>query len=321
MNNGKESLSAALGRTHNAIINSLQVAEDRAVADRLENFYNKVIYNKEMISSNDSIGIVLDKYLTEDLAITIQKALKIPLNPKFTWQSLEKTIGDISQKAINNIFQKRSKLSMAQSGTGQTFVPILDQIPEEYKDEILKELSIVQDGENSRTYARMGKNDVFITAELKPHMEEELALLSNLSLSIKNYSGTIKLEAVNPLKAYLAIMQNYRNELGNINLFEAYMKYYKTGELKTDPNVTLHLNHIMNIYGLTGMGNIDLHTGKQVGATRFLVVNTGRNIRVYSTAEMIQDLIQGGMKTFLFDSKSARKKNQRRILTVKKYSS
>ena len=184
----ENSLSAALGKTHNAIINSLQVKQDQAVADRLENFYNKVIYNKDMVKSSDNIGQVLDEYLTEEIAMSIRKSLKISNNPKFTWKGLEKIIGDISQKAINQIFQTRSSMKKAQAGTGQVYVPILEKIADEYKDEVLKELSLVQDGENTRTYARMGKNDVFIKTELKPGMKEELKLLEELSFSIKNYS-------------------------------------------------------------------------------------------------------------------------------------
>lgn len=314
----ENSLSAALGRTHQAMINSLQVTQDKAVADRLENFYNRVIYNRNMTAASDEIGTVLDQYLTEQLAEKIRKSMGIQGTPKFTWQTLESTLGTISQKMINNVFSTKGRLSSAQVGTGQTYVPVLQNIPEQYKEAFLQELSVVRDGENTRTYARMGKNDVLITAELRPEMAQELQVLENLSLSIKNYSGTIKLEAVNPLKGYLAIMQNYQDILGDIDLVEAYMKYYKGGGGEADPEVTQHLNHMLNVYALTGLGSIDLTTGKQVGATRFLVVNTGRNIRVYSTAEMIQDLLEGEGKTFLFGSKKPRRKNQRRMITVRK---
>jgi hypothetical protein len=65
------------------------------------------------------------------------------------------------------------------------------------------------------------------------------------------------------------------------------MKYYGAKTVPDDDEVTLHLNHLLNVYALTGLGTFDLMTGKSVEATRFLVVNTGRNVRVYSTAEMI----------------------------------
>ena len=144
-------LSRALGKTHQAILNSLQVNQDKILADRLENFYNRVIYNRPAVLSSTSLGQILDNYLTDQLVARIQNSLKVPTNPKFTWQSLEQTIGDISQKMINNIFNTRSKLSYAQTGTQQTYVPILENIPEEYKELFFQELSVVQDGENTRT--------------------------------------------------------------------------------------------------------------------------------------------------------------------------
>lgn len=315
-------LSAALGRTHQLMINSLQVDQDKSVADRLENFYNRIIYNRTMTAATDKIGLLLDQYLTDKLATRIQISMGLHgiAQPKFTWQSFETTIGTISQKMINNIFQTRSQLQSAQAGTGQTYVPILTNIPEELKEEFLRQLSIVEDGPNTRTHARMGKNDVLITATLKPDMEEGLRVLETLSLSIKNYSGTIKLEAVNPLKGYLAIMQHFQQYVKDIDLVSAYMKYYGAKTVPADDEVTLHLNHLLNVYALTGLGTFDLMTGKSVAATRFLVVNTGRNVRVYSTAEMIQDMFEGQGQTFLFGSKKTRRSGKHLMRTVKKYS-
>ncbi len=324
MNNN--SLSAALQAVHNEMINEFQSNQDVAIAERLEVFFNKVIYNKNTFvnfSSNENIGIILDKYLTDDLANRIRRSLKIKEKPKFTWQQFETTVGDITQKIVNNIFETRSTLKSAQAGTGQNYVPNLQEIPDDYKDEILKELSFVQDGDISRTWARMGKNDVFIQTKLRSDMESDYALLQNLSFSLKNYSGTLKLEAVNPLKAYLAIMQNYQKYIKtNENLAVLYADYYLKKVVPDDPEVTLHLNHLINVYALSGLGNYDLNTGKSVGGTRFLVTNTGSTIRVYSTAAIIRDLLGGGdnsiisPNTYLFGARKQRK-SRHRMITIK----
>ena len=79
----------------------------------------------------------------------------------------------------------------------------------------------------------------------------------------------------------------------------------------------MHINHLINIYALTGLGNFDLATGNFSAPTRFLVMNTGRNIRVFSTAEIIQDVLNGGT-TYLFGKKKSRRKNTRDMITLKK---
>lgn len=79
----------------------------------------------------------------------------------------------------------------------------------------------------------------------------------------------------------------------------------------------MHINHLINIYALTGLGNFDLATGNFSTPTRFLVMNTGKNIRVFSTAEIIQDVLNGGT-TYLFGKQKSRRKNTRDMITLKK---
>ena len=323
-------LSDALNQLHGQILAQNSVTQDVKLAERMENFYNRIIYNKALIpaADDDNLGRILDSIMTEELAQEIQRTINTQtwgkgLNtseslPK--WQILEKKVGIIAQKVVNKAFGTKAQLKTITTGTNMSYVD-LSKIPEEFKEDFFNHISQVQDGNITRTQARQGKNDVYVYANLKDNVSQELQLLQSLSFSVKNYSGTIKLEAVNPLKGYLAIMQHYKTYLPKgFDLYNAYRKYYITNESEADETVTAHLNHILNIYALTGLGNFNLNTGEPDKAVRFLLVNTGSNIRIYSTAAIIKDLLnEKGPSSFVFGKKKLNSKRSKyKMITVKK---
>ena len=75
------------------------------------------------------------------------------------------------------------------------------------------------------------------------------------------------------------------------NLFS---KYYTTEELKDDPYITLHLNHIISTYALTGLGTtLKSDLNSILDGARYMIVidNINRKVIIHSTNKIINEII------------------------------
>lgn len=288
----KSFLELALDTVHEKIIRQLNVEQEKALAAQLQKLFNKVLYDKDW---NEALPteILLQQELAEDIQAKLRtKKIREKIQSDKAWQVFENKISYIVQQSLNKAFNTKVPFKKITTGKDINIVNLedLNQASFQVREWIESQLALAHKDKIIHTIGKSGKSDVAFTfsSEVKSEYQE---LYNNFTFSVKNYSGKVKLEAVNPLKAYIAIMNNYKQLLNGLNIYDAYYKYYVSGEIPTKKEVNIHLNHIANIYGLVGLGNISVLTGKISSLTRFLVLNTKHSIQVYSTAEIIEDII------------------------------
>lgn len=154
---------------------------------------------------------------------------------------------------------------------------------------------------------KQGKIDINMAQlNLNINSSSQAKRLSKLSASIKNYStNIIHLEKVSILKsiqAYHYAVTKQRN-ISKIN--KEFFKYYIDSNLKDKDNFLPHIQHIVSLYGLTGMGQVYIDkTSKtavesKLGA-KFLMGNIRKdgNIIVIPTSSLgAISLLEGEDKT------------------------
>lgn len=290
-------LSVALSKIHKQIKTDISnYNEDQKIAKELERYFNYL--NKEN-SSENTLGEILKQTLTVDAIQEIQnkyliQKTKIDKRKRTKdWRKFELKISAMITDLVNQISNSKQSYIKNASGTSTSYVD-LSSIPEDLLEDFKNYLQVYQEDEYFRTYKKQQKNDVTITASL------DFPLGENLTFSIKNYSGKVKLEKVNVLKAYIAAINHCENLVkSNEKIYKDFDNYYIKKSIPDDPKITAHLNHIIYIYGLTGLGT-QLDVDSFVQSTRFLVENTGTYIKVYSTKEIIYDMISRRNKKYDF---------------------
>lgn len=307
-------LSIALAEIHKQIANDIKDYEkDEEIAKQLEDYFNYLNKKdseeqntfdkllKEM-ATNEIIGSLKEKYIKQKKVI--EGNIGMP-----NWKKFELKISAMVTDLVSQIDGTKLSYASKNKGTTLSYVDLSD-IPEEILKELLKSkyLQVTQDKETGffRTIKKQQKNDVVI------NVNTEFPLGDNLTFSVKNYSGKIKLEKVNTLKAYIAAMKYLMHHQKNLNInnrqmYQNFYDYYTKKSIPDDSEgVTMHLNHIIYIYGLTGLGS-QLNAKNFTQTTRFLVENTGYNIKVYSTKSIINDLLSGANERYEFFSSDSLK--------------
>ena len=320
MVNQKSSLAKDLDNIHKDMLNDSTRHQDVILAQKLEIFLNKVYgYKNINFSSNPSMSDAINNLLSQETAETISKNLNIPSKP-VNWKQFERDIAAIFGELAKKIVEDGETKVISQNlhvGTVGSYVD-LGEIPERYRDRVMQAFGkqITKKGMSegiSRTYVKQQKNDViFVEGSLQDDIQQEFEIFKNLGASIKDYkdpNSSIKLEKVNPLKAYAAILSHYSNLIQSMitNPYVLYFKYYgKPPKIKDNPRVTDHLNHLLSIYGLTGIGAKDAGTKQATQSTRFLIIRNSEQIKVKSTKEMIQELLNNNSEKYLFGSSKSK---------------
>lgn len=304
------SLTAHLQQAHNHLLSEFgDYEKDSALAQQLEDFLNYVVYDKIPPSNS------FDEILTKDIADQLKQNTSLVNLFK---QGSSKTVGKKGEKAFAqaileivkliqpDILQHTMQTNLKKAIIGQMSATVLAQtITDEEANQLEQQLNSKK---SIRKYslwaARSGKIDVDtsyveITGEPTPLAKQ----LLNITASVKNYSSfKIHLENVNRKKAYLAIVSEaYPNY--NKNELEGLWQKYQVDHIGNDAAVEEHLQHLINLYALTGYGQAYINKAK--GAierkyARFLMMNnrSANEIRIQSTKKIVLDELMNGSSGF-----------------------
>lgn len=299
------SLIAHLQQAHNRLLSEFgDYSDDKDLAQQLEDFLNYVIYDKIPPSNS------FDEILTKDIADQLKQNTSLINLFK---QGSSKTVGKKGEKAfaqaileiVNliqpDIFQHTMQTNLKKVIIGQMSATILAQ---NITNEEVKQLEQQLNNKKSiRKYsswaARSGKIDVDtsyveIIGEASPLAKQ----LLNITASVKNYSSfKIHLENVDRKKAYLAIISEaYPNY--NKNELEGLWQKYQIDHIGNNEVVEEHLQHLINLYALTGYGQAYINKAKGIierKYARFLMMNnrSAKEIKIQSTKKIVLDELMG----------------------------
>lgn len=299
------SLTQHLSTAHSRLLLEFgDFKDDAALAQQLEDFLNYVIYNK-MSSSNP-----FDEILTQEIADQLKQNTSLINLFK---QGSSKTVGKKGEKAFAQaileivnliqpeILQHTMQTNLKKAIIGQMSATVLAQT---ITDKEAKELEQQLNSKKSiRKYsswnARSGKIDVDtsyveIIGEPSPLAEQ----LLNITASVKNYSSfKVHLENVDRKKAYLAIVSEAYPDYNKEEL-EGLWQKYQIDHIGNDAVVEQHLQHLINLYALTGYGQAYINKAKGVierKYARFLMMNnrSSQEIKIQSTKKIVLDELMG----------------------------
>lgn len=154
-----------------------------------------------------------------------------------------------------------------------------------------KNVKIDTMAENPNAIINFGVEDPM----LQKGLQSVYNVLASATIKSKNDLSRIDLEDVTIMKAYSAFI-NYskKKKFSQTELKNLFTKYYKTEELKNDPYITLHLNHLISTYALTGLGtSLQSDLKNILDGAKYLVVidNIEKKVVVHSTNKIINDII------------------------------
>lgn len=120
-------------------------------------------------------------------------------------------------------------------------------------------------------------------------------VLSSATIKSKNKLDKIDLEEVTILKVYSAFINYSKGKnITQSEIKNLLVKYYKTEELQSDPYITAHLNHIISVYALTGLGTSLQSDLKNIldGAKYLIAVdNLNKKVVIHSTNKIINEIL------------------------------
>ena len=284
-------------------------ANDIALAQKLEDFLNFVIY-KKIPPSNE-----FDAILTQEIAEEIRKDTRLIhlfKSNEGVGKKGEEAFAKAIIKMVNliqpNIITNTVTKSIEQAVIGNMSATVMAQtIGEEYTKELQKQL---EKNKSIREYtswsARQGKIDIDTSKiEITGNPTGLAKQLLNLTISVKNYSSfKVHLENVDRKKAYLAVMSEVYPDKTKIDLsnLENMWIQYQVRHINNDKHVEEHIQHLINLYALTGYGQVYINkTSAQLERkyAKFLMVNNRaeQNIRIRSTKEIVKNEILGSQSS------------------------
>lgn len=304
-------LMSHLMATHAAIeSNFAESAEDEALARRLEDFLNFVVY-KKMPPSNE-----FDTILTQEIAEELRKDTRLlhlfksgegvgVKGENAFAKAIIKTV-DLIQPGL--LAKSNMTENIKQAIIGNTSATIVAQnLSNEMATGLQKQLEAHKSiRQYSLWNARQGKIDVDtslvqITGEPTPLAKQ----LLNITASIKNYSSfKVHLEKVDRHKAYLAIVSEAYPEKDKAGLEDLYQQY-QIEHINNNPIVEEHIQHLINLYALTGYGQAYINKAQGIierKFAKFLMVNNRAEgvIKIRSTKAIVKDSIFGNKGGFAF---------------------
>lgn len=285
---------------------SKDAQKDEETAKRLEKFLDWVVYGKEDNPPSD----IIDKELTEKIARALHEDMSFrrlfTANTKIGKKG-EKAFASAILKILNQM--DLSKVNATASRLKQVIIGEHSAtiMAQEMCEEDAKNLEALLNSKKSiRNFsywdARQGKIDidmssVVIQGELTPLAKE----LLQLTASVKNYKDlNIKLENVDRKKAYLAVMSEIYPHKKDLDELEALWVHYQENHIGNDTEVETHIQHLINLYSLTGYGQTYIKKLKNKNVlerkyAKFLMVNDRGQGKIYirSTDAIIKNEIFG----------------------------
>lgn len=291
--------------SHLESVFNANINKDIKLARELEQLLNYIIYDKDTSLSSNSLWKALNN--------TARQNLKNNNNLKHLFSLQGGLAGEEAfASAIAEIIQGiEPKLNQQITNNIKDFIigdqqativsqRIAKNAAQELKRQIDKDLKNISIKEYSSWKARMGKIDVdFSSIEIEGKIHSKAKQLLNITASIKNYSSfRVSLEKVNKKKAYLAIMSEAKPKLEKKGL-EDLWKIYQIERKNNDPIVETHIQHLINVYALTGYGQTYINKAKQElerKFARFLMLNNipAQEIKIQSTKKIVVDTILRG---------------------------
>lgn len=292
----------ALEKAHKALILETNGWEtDAAIAKKLTVYINKVLWPRKF--SNSDGGKILAEWLTDEKAKEVREQLGLKSIRRMNWQQLEQNIHNILTSTLTSL---GGEIEFSAQGTSKSAVPVLTEIPKKYKKAVL-------DATSKRFWSKTFQNDgllITIAKDAKPDsliisgklQDEELSLLNNMSVNIKNYDGELRLEEVKEEKAFLALINYMSKGRMSPRAISSLWGYFKANNHSNAAQI--HLDHIRNIYALTGMGTqyikIDEDSSMELLDitifARFLLYRRGgysstEGVQILSTKEIIHNML------------------------------
>lgn len=240
---------------------------------------------------------------------------------------------DIFEQELNAVIQAFEKMSLrtdipisasvSNTLTGQKTANITNKIIETTLTESQK--AIIKNANKSKSESYTGPNfragkidlqgayaEINIEAQVKPEFKEFARLLQDATISAKNYSSqywdkgqqqkidkniiALHLGSSDALKAFIGGMSSlgYPVSVAIKAFFSGYYNYTKY----SNKNIGYHIYHMRFLYELRGAGLYDKE-GNNLKEVKYLIWNdpSSDNIRVFSTAIIIQSLLQGKIAT------------------------
>ena len=273
------------------------------LAKRLEKFLNYVIYDKM-----PEKGSPFDRILTKQIADELKKdshlrnLFQISTNAE-AGQRGEQAFATAITQIVNSLVAPKQKVNVEDAIKemiigNQSATIIARNISDDHIVDLKKQLEA---GKSIREYsswnANFGKIDVDTSLlNIEGNLTPLARQLLNMTLSVKNYTDfQIHLEKVNRKKAYLAIISEIYPKASKQQLEKKYEKY-QIKKIGTNLEVEEHLQHLINLYALTGYGQVYIDKAHQElirKYAKFLAINNREThtIIIRSTAEIAQQEI------------------------------
>lgn len=326
-------LSKQLDNIHKKLQTQFAVKEDVQLAKELELFFNYVVYQQDSDFDNNAFEI-LTKVLRKDLLDKLKT--NSDLIELFTDTKKEK-IGERGEEAfatlleeillanINDLEEIAAAEMVKKLKDPKSIIKADDlatvTIPEKMVELVEKsQQKLVSDNSHMRFALRKGKTDIDTSSlSFEGAWSEQASKLIGLTASVKNYNNfEVKLENVNRRKAYLAVIPQLKR-ISTSAASQLYENYFIKKTMPPDENVMLHLEHIFQIYALTGYGQSAINDAGEIvmqNYSRFLFYNnpSAKKIIVKSTKQIIQDeiLTQSAFASF-YSRQSSKNKNVTKI--------
>lgn len=311
MSDSNKSLDTKLDDFHKKMQRQFKAkAEDSQLAKDLEDFLNYVVYNREIVGekSNDLQALMnnelIESFRNDPIIIKlfqgkVRGVRKGEAGERAFALSLLKIIQhNISSEKTKEVIALEMEKAIKDEGViiGKQLATV---ISERNSKAVLKE---IQSKKSISKYTdfkpRQGKVDIDmgqanIDIDISP--TSLAAKLLNITATVKNYSSfSIHLEYVNSRKAYMAIVSELDKKYSSKAIDRMYKQYYETQELVSDHIVGTHLNHFMNIYALSGYGQVYItETDLERKYAKFLMYNNTKEqvIKILSTNQIIRESI------------------------------
>lgn len=284
-------------------------ANEEEDAKQLQEFFEYIIYDKDRSNGNNPFLKLLSasireelqkntyvqnmkinntsselkgKYGEEGFAYLINSAIALLVNSDRCEQELQQVFNQLDKQDITKVVMGDMQASMLSKTVLKQIVQESVKLGQEQAPKAYLSLF----GKYGTFALRQGKIDVDMgRLELDTKSNSLAKRLSKITATIKNYNANVvHLETVSILKA----LQGYYYAVTRVRDVKKINKSYENYLLQhvSDENGLQHIQHIVNIYALTGMGQVYIDRAKhtmvesKLGA-KFLMVNQRKAKKVY----------------------------------------
>lgn len=294
--------SNMLDDIHQCLSRQFKVNNDARNAQKLEEFFNYIIYRRP---TN-----VFDQILTKEIADTIRRQNSFLVEAFQTSGSTYWQTGLKGELAFANLI-KRTVEAVAGQPRGSISDTIvsgqqLTTVVNNFSNDMIEKINLgiqkeIQAADYTYYQPKQQKTDIrglSVNFTLSP----EAQWLLELSATVKNYhSKAITLGSASNKKILQSTL--YASDI-DTNKKLLYMKQlFEKRSIRIKNSLERqHLNHIRQIYELTGFGQIEVSAdGNLLGLAKqpkYLMINQiGQRIVIRSTSQLVQEILSNGGST------------------------